>query len=650
MPPPRREHGRHAARANASSATAHGHSSAHGPSRGKVAVPKPVILPSMRADTGASVDVVVASAFSTSARTWGNAGGSGASVRGLNAGAPSARDGDGGDGGAEEASLASVGATWGRRETTTTTTSEIRDDRVAVVRRGEYPSLRSDASGGDERPARTVASDVERAARRYADEHRGYEHRAEEDERYVGPTPDTAGERDVDARGGRRHSARGEARGFGGGRGRDRRGATAPTRILTRRERDDDETTRSSAGEIPGMTSPSTTHAAMPTSPVALRAREVDPKTEEERAAFDKELDAVAEEIARRRQGGEPDASERSPSARAQSENDELTMETAAATTSPRRHAPLTQDAFDPYAAPNISASALLREPIVPAAQKSVERDEHVVDRPGSEFLRAQGGVKSPPMVLRRPTPPPATRAVPERDAGTEASSSDDGGGGGGGGGGGDKARKRRGGRRVREREERRALRTTKGGKVATYDDDGMAASLAPDGGWGGQPYAGYGAANVPVPGGYVHAFADSARLFTTFAPPTYHGYVPGGYAQYGYSPQAAPPMWQPDASLTQYIGSVPVAYPVDTLYSATGTYGDDATAVAMPSDVERLSARLNDLPASLGAEFGSTDDLASFAENKDAAHAPAPVRRRGSRGGARGRAVAANGQGGAQQ
>ena len=110
MPPPRREHGRHAARANASSATVHGHSSAHGPSRGKVAVPKPVILPSMRADTGASVDVVVASAFSPSARTWGNAGGSGASVRGVNTGASSARDGDGGDGGAEEASLASVGA------------------------------------------------------------------------------------------------------------------------------------------------------------------------------------------------------------------------------------------------------------------------------------------------------------------------------------------------------------------------------------------------------------------------------------------------------------------------------------------------------------------------------------------------------------
>jgi hypothetical protein len=625
MPPPRREHGRHAARANASSASAHGHSSAHGPSRGKVAVPKPVILPSMRADAGANADVVVASAFSTSARTWGNAGGSGASVRGVNAGASSARDGDGGDGGAEEASLASVGATWGRRETTSsasTTTSAMRDDRVAVVRRGEYPSLRGDASAGDERPARTVASDVERAARRYADEHRGYEHRAEEDDRYVGPAPDTADEREVDARGGRWHGARGDARGFGGGRGRDRRGATAPTRILTRRERDDDETTRSFAGEIPGMASPSTVHVVMPTSPVASRAREVDPKTEEERAAFDKELDAVAEEIAQSRRGGEPDASERSPSARAQSENDVLTMETAAVTTSPRRHAPLRQDAFDPYAAPNISTSALLREPIVPATQKSVERDEHVVDRPGSAFLRAQGGVKSPPMVLRRPTPPPATRAVPERDAGTEASSSSDGGGGG------DKARKRRGGRRVREREERRALRTTKGGKAATHDDDG----------WGGHPYAGYGAADVPVAGGYVHAFADSARLFTTFAPPTYHGYVPGGYAQYGYAPQAAPPMWQPDA------------YPVDAPYSATGTYGDDATAVAMPSDVERLSARLNDLPASLGAEFGSTDDLSSFAENKDAARATTPSRRRGSRGGARGRAVAANGQGGAQQ
>ena len=650
MPPPRREHGRHAVRANASSATVHGHSGAHGPSRGKVAVPKPVILPSMRADTGASVDVVVASAFSTSARTWGNAGGSGSSVRGVNAGASSARDGNGGDGGAEEVSLASVGATWGRRETTTTAaTSEIRDDRVTVVRRGEYPSLRGDASGGDERPARTVASDVERAARQYADEHRGYEHRAEEDERYVGPAPDTADERDVDARGGRRHGARGDARGFGGGRGRDRRGATAPTRILTRRERDDDETSRSSAGEIPGMTSPSTTHAVMPTSPVASRAREVDPKTEEERAAFDKELDAVAEEIARRRHGGEPDASERSPTARAHSENNALTIETTATTTAPRHHAPLRQDTFDPYAAPNISASALLREPIVPATQKSVERDEHVVDRPGSEFLRAHGGVKSPPMVLRRPTPPPATRAVPERDAGTEASSSDDGGGGGGGGGG-DKARKRRGGRRVREREERRALRTTKDGKVATYDDDGMAAALAPDGGWGGQTYAGYSAANVPVTGAYVHAFADSARLFTTFAPPTYHGYVPGGYAQYGYSPQAAPPMWQPDASLTQYARSAPVPYPVDTPYSATGTYGDDANAVAMPSDVERLSTRLNDLPASLGAEFGSTDELTSFAQNKDAAHATAPVRRRGSRGGTRGRAVAANGQGGAQQ
>ena len=635
-------------RANASSATVHGHSGAHGPSRGKVAVPKPVILPSMRADTGASVDVVVASAFSTSARTWGNAGGSGSSVRGVNAGASSARDGNGGDGGAEEVSLASVGATWGRRETmTTAATSEIRDDRVTVVRRGEYPSLRGDASGGDERPARTVASDVERAARQYADEHRGYEHRAEEDERYVGPAPDTADERDVDARGGRRHGARGDARGFGGGRGRDRRGATAPTRILTRRERDDDETSRSSAGEIPGMTSPSTTHAVMPTSPVASRAREVDPKTEEERAAFDKELDAVAEEIARRRHGGEPDASERSPTARAHSENNALTIETTATTTAPRHHAPLRQDTFDPYAAPNISASALLREPIVPATQKSVERDEHVVDRPGSEFLRAHGGVKSPPMVLRRPTPPPATRAVPERDAGTEASSSDDGGGGGGGG---DKARKRRGGRRVREREERRALRTTKGGKVATYDDDGMAAALAPDGGWGGQTYAGYSAANVPVTGAYVHAFADSARLFTTFAPPTYHGYVPGGYAQYGYSPQAAPPMWQPDASLTQYARSAPVPYPVDTPYSATGTYGDDANAVAMPSDVERLSTRLNDLPASLGAEFGSTDELTSFAQNKDAAHATAPVRRRGSRGGTRGRAVAANGQGGAQQ
>ena len=645
MPPPRREHGRHAVRANASSATVHGHSGAHGPSRGKVAVPKPVILPSMRADTGASVDVVVASAFSTSARTWGNAGGSGSSVRGVNAGASSPRDGNGGDGGAEEVSLASVGATWGRRETTTTAaTSEIRDDRVTVVRRGEYPSLRGDASGGDERPARTVASDVERAARQYADEHRGYEHRAEEDERYVGPAPDTADERDVDARGGRRHGARGDARGFGGGRGRDRRGATAPTRILTRRERDDDETSRSSAGEIPGMTSPSTTHAVMPTSPVASRAREVDPKTEEERAAFDKELDAVAEEIARRRHGGEPDASERSPTARAHSENNALTIETTATTTAPRHHAPLRQDTFDPYAAPNISASALLREPIVPATQKSVERDEHVVDRPGSEFLRAHGGVKSPPMVLRRPTPPPATRAVPERDAGTEASSSDDGGGGG------DKVRKRRGGRRVREREERRALRTTKGGKVATYDDDGMAAALAPDGGWGGQTYAGYSAANVPVTGAYVHAFADSARLFTTFAPPTYHGYVPGGYAQYGYSPQAAPPMWQPDASLTQYARSAPVPYPVDTPYSATGTYGDDANAVAMPSDVERLSTRLNDLPASLGAEFGSTDELTSFAQNKDAAHATAPVRRRGSRGGTRGRAVAANGQGGAQQ
>ena len=274
---------------------------------------------------------------------------------------------------------------------------------------------------------------------------------------------------------------------------------------------------------------------------------------------------------------------------------------------------------YDPLVPPAIQkgSSALLASRAPEEKRTQSRHVERSVDTPGSDLLQSRGAVA--PVVLRRPTPPSQENAAAVDSKEMEvvevaetAESAEE------------KARKKRGGRKVREREERRATRVAKQNteqsekRGAANRKSRTATSLnavSTHAEWMGAP--GY----VPSPDTYGMAFADATGgLYPAFAPaPGYAaGYVPGGY--YG----LATPMWTSDAVpnvATTYPYQAPVTVPANAPFdiNATGTYGGgdigDSGAESSKLAVNHLAKRLDNLPASLGAEFGSTDDLSAFAD-----------------------------------
>jgi len=218
---------------------------------------------------------------------------------------------------------------------------------------------------------------------------------------------------------------------------------------------------------------------------------------------------------------------------------------------------------------------------------KPVDR-ERIVDTPGSDLLQTRGGTA--PVVLRRkPEPTPSTNQE-ENIQPASAEDPDK------------KARKQRGGRRVREREMRRVERV----QMRAHNEAGETGSglqnvpQPVDSNWV-NAYPGY---PYMAPNTYGMAFSDANALFHTFAPnyQGHTGHVPNMY--YGYA--AAP---------NPYAQQAPVTVPTDAPdIKATGTYGGK-TSAKKKNAVKRLTKKLADLPSSLGAEFGSTDDLSSFAD-----------------------------------
>lgn len=215
---------------------------------------------------------------------------------------------------------------------------------------------------------------------------------------------------------------------------------------------------------------------------------------------------------------------------------------------------------------------------------------ERIVDTPGSDVLQSRGATA--PVVLRRkPESTPTAKQAEEIVEPTSAEDSDK------------KARKQRGGRRVREREQRRVERVQmRAHHEAVEDGSGLKNVPQPvDSNWV-NAYPGY---PYMAPNAYAMAFSDANALFHTFAP-NYQGHavhVPSTY--YGYA--GAPNLYAQQAPVT-----VPADAPTDI--KATGTYGGK-TSAKKKNAVKRLTKKLADLPSSLGAEFGSTDDLSSFAE-----------------------------------
>ena len=220
---------------------------------------------------------------------------------------------------------------------------------------------------------------------------------------------------------------------------------------------------------------------------------------------------------------------------------------------------------------------------------KPVDR-ERIVDTPGSDLLQSRGATA--PVVLRRK--PESTPAAKQAEEIVEPTSDEDPD---------KKARKQRGGRRVREREQRRVERVQmRAHHEAVEDGSGLQNVPQPvDSNW----VNAYPEYPYMAPNAYAMAFSDANALFHTFAP-NYQGHagqVPSTY--YGYAAVPNP-----------YAQQAPVMVPADapTDIKATGTYGGK-TSAKKKNAVKRLTKKLADLPSSLGAEFGSTDDLSSFAE-----------------------------------
>ena len=230
------------------------------------------------------------------------------------------------------------------------------------------------------------------------------------------------------------------------------------------------------------------------------------------------------------------------------------------------------------------TTSARVRE------DKPMDR-ERIVDTPGSDVLQSRGATA--PVVLRRkPESTPTAKQAEEIVEPTSAEDSDK------------KARKQRGGRRVREREQRRVERDQmRAHHEAVEDGSGLKNVPQPvDSNWV-NAYPGY---PYMAPNAYAMAFSDANALFHTFAPnyQGHAGHVPST-TYYGYA--GAPNLYAQQAPVT-----VPADAPTDI--KATGTYGGK-TSAKKKNAVKRLTKKLADLPSSLGAEFGSTDDLSSFAE-----------------------------------
>ena len=227
---------------------------------------------------------------------------------------------------------------------------------------------------------------------------------------------------------------------------------------------------------------------------------------------------------------------------------------------------------------------------------------ERVVDTPGSDLLQSRGSA-APPVVLRR-TKRAVTKTAPKPEP--EPTAAD--------GGREEKTKKKRGGRRVREREERRVLRASKrdDGPANGDQKNRMMSVPTPSGTsyteWIGAQYEGV----MPA---YGMAFSDGSGLFTAYNP----GYPMSGAHAYGHAGVQPQPMWTAMSTGHQAPVTVPADAPFDI--SATGTYGrGSGSTKTMSADVDRIATRLGDLPSSLGEEFGSTDDLPSFASEAAAA------------------------------
>jgi|TARA_B100001540_G_scaffold272942_1_gene257525 hypothetical protein len=229
---------------------------------------------------------------------------------------------------------------------------------------------------------------------------------------------------------------------------------------------------------------------------------------------------------------------------------------------------------------------------------------ERVVDTPGSDLLQSRGSA-APPVVLRR-TKPAVTETTPKPEPEPEPTVAD--------GGREEKTKKKRGGRRVREREERRVLRASKrdDGPANGDQKNRMMSVPTPSGTsyteWIGAQYEG-----VMPP--YGMAFSDGSGLFTAYNP----GYPMSGAYAYGHAGVQPQPMWTATSTGHQAPVTVPADAPFDI--NATGTYGHGSGSTkTVSADVDRIATRLGDLPSSLGEEFGSTDDLSSFASQAAAA------------------------------
>ena len=235
---------------------------------------------------------------------------------------------------------------------------------------------------------------------------------------------------------------------------------------------------------------------------------------------------------------------------------------------------------------------------------------ERVVDTPGSDLLQSRGSA-APLVVLRRtkravtktaPKPEPEPEPEPTAAAAAADGRREE------------KTKKKRGGRRVREREERRVLRASKrdDGPANGDQKNRMMSVPTPS----DTSYTEWiGAQCEGVMPAYGMAFSDGSGLFTAYNP----GYPMSAAYAYGHAGVQPQPMWTAMSTGHQAPVTVPADAPFDI--SATGTYGrGSGSTKTVSADVDRIATRLGDLPSSLGEEFGSTDDLPSFASEAAAA------------------------------
>ena len=579
------------------SAHASAHRGINAAREAKPSVPRPVVLPSVRAETGTSVD---ARAVVDARRTWGGVGRGRGGGRGVDGGRGTTRADEGGgarDGdvdvdvdanGGVKRELALAGATWARRDAFE---REVSSGAGLGGKSGdarEYPALgrrsgeRGDGAGDHGREDdRGIGSEIVRDVRLYAGDDGGARRsrREDEDERYVGPSP-------------------AESRGRGGG------GRTFAPRALFR-PRGGDGDGGDNDDVIPGMEDDDSRRRRD-----EVREENGNGKTDEAisaaRVAYEEEIRRIMDE----RAGHSTDIGDEESSA---------TMNT-----SPERRG------YDPMAPPKvlIKPSALASagedarsELTVAAAPARVERN---VDTPGSDLLQSRGA--GAPVVLRRPTPPAQPEPAvlkPEPVVVLKSAVEAD-----------DKGRKKRGGKKVREREERRASRAVKE-STAVHTKRGAASGVSRAAESDAKAYA--GGAYVAHPGIYAVPFSDATGgLYAPFTPGYPAGYVTSGY--YGFQSAQS---WTSAESATSdgmpypYIAppvTVPANAPFDI--NATGTYGASA-AEPTESVVNHLTKRLDNLPTSLGAEFGSTDDLSAFADEYRLEHARSsgsPLAARGHR------------------